>query len=49
MGGSLKILKALKEILYYANKDRHENKSIMIKFKAEIGLFYMKAKLYAQG
>lgn len=46
MGGCLKILKASKETLCYANKDIHENDSI---FNEERGLFYMKSKLYAQG
>lgn len=46
MGGSLKIFKASKETLCYANKDIHENDSV---FNKEIGLFYMKSKLYAQG
>lgn len=33
MGGKLKILKAVKEILYYTNKDIDENESIWSSLK----------------
>lgn len=53
MQRNLKIFKALKTILYYTNKDMHENEMMyemsMIKFKEDIGMFYVKFKLCTQG